>query len=234
MTTSSKNRRLVFVSPHRKALESVPDSVVCGARQDCVDLLGESSRWLWVALNNSLLMEAIEEWLPQRTSGDVLGDLLLLKSPAPSHLPVLRTLFDRVAGDEPTYRLLPLDEIVTVLSEPHDVSMDLFIGGAVDQQIGALVLVRGNLERLVVPLSMFKPVGGTKPDPKRLEFTDFGQTVKLGQYEAASDAILYEWDPDYRRKTNGYSRATAAMSLCCFATCAALPRFPNRRSRRRL
>ena len=30
--------------------------------------------------------------------------------------------------------------------------------------------------------------------------TDFGQTVRLGRYEAAADAILYEFDPDYRRR----------------------------------
>jgi lambda repressor-like predicted transcriptional regulator len=31
--------------------------------------------------------------------------------------------------------------------------------------------------------------------------TDYGHTVCLGDYEAASDAILYEADADYRRKT---------------------------------
>jgi hypothetical protein len=30
--------------------------------------------------------------------------------------------------------------------------------------------------------------------------TDFGQTVRLGVYEAATDAILCEFDDDYRRR----------------------------------
>jgi len=29
---------------------------------------------------------------------------------------------------------------------------------------------------------------------------NFGQTVRLGQFEAATEAVLYEFDPDFRRK----------------------------------
>jgi len=35
-----------------------------------------------------------------------------------------------------------------------------------------------------------------------LAFTDFGHTIKLGEYEASADAILYEIDADYRRMLN--------------------------------
>lgn len=38
------------------------------------------------------------------------------------------------------------------------------------------------------------------PDFTRLRLTDHGRTVALGDYEAAADAILYELDPDYRRR----------------------------------
>ena len=48
---------------------------------------------------------------------------------------------------------------------------------------------------------MFQPSGkGTHPDFTRLSLADYGHTVRLGDYEASSDAILYEIDPEYRRK----------------------------------
>jgi hypothetical protein len=56
------------------------------------------------------------------------------------------------------------------------------------------------LESLTVPFSAFAKSGdGTVPDFDAFSVTDCGQTVKLGNYEAAVDAILYEYDPAYRR-----------------------------------
>ena len=40
---------------------------------------------------------------------------------------------------------------------------------------------------------------GTTPDFDRLALTDYGHTVELGDYEASTDAILYEADPEYRK-----------------------------------
>ncbi len=65
----------------------------------------------------------------------------------------------------------------------------------------ALVLYRGNLERLVVPFSWFKTVPkGPRPDFSRSCVADFGQTIALGEYEAAVDAVLFEFDADARRR----------------------------------
>jgi hypothetical protein len=55
---------------------------------------------------------------------------------------------------------------------------------------------------------MFLPSGtGDVPDPSRLAFIDGGNTVRLGDYEAAADAILYEADPDYRSRIAAQRRA---------------------------
>ena len=35
-----------------------------------------------------------------------------------------------------------------------------------------------------------------------------GQALRFGEYEAATDAILYEFDPAYRRRLNKHRRAT--------------------------
>ena len=54
---------------------------------------------------------------------------------------------------------------------------------------------------LTVPFSTFEKSGdGTEPDFNKFAVIDCGQTVQLGNYEAAVDAILYEHDPEYRRR----------------------------------
>jgi len=63
--------------------------------------------------------------------------------------------------------------------------------------------VRGDRQTVVVPFSLFEETAnGVRPDFDALSFTDYGHTVKLGEYEASTDAILYEIDADYRRMLN--------------------------------
>jgi len=95
-------------------------------------------------------------------------------------------------------KLLEFDELIEVLTSPD--RHNLFIGGAVDEDREAVLLYRGNVEPLVVPLSWF--ANGSSPakaNPKAFSVADFGQTIRLGTFEAAADAILYEFDPDFRR-----------------------------------
>jgi hypothetical protein len=108
---------------------------------------------------------------------------------------------NRMKNGAPSYQHLPSQELAEVLGSEN--RHDLFIGGFVDPETATLILHRGDLERLAVPLSIFKPSGrGPDPDPSALRFTDHGQTVCLGDYEAASDAILYEVDPEYRHRVS--------------------------------
>ncbi len=70
-----------------------------------------------------------------------------------------------------------------------------------DTEDKALVLYRGSLERVVVPFSWFRSASrNTKPNFNDFEVIDNGQTVRLGKYEAAVDAILYEFDPEARAR----------------------------------
>jgi hypothetical protein len=118
------------------------------------------------------------------------------------HLPqraFLHVLFRFIVSEEEASHLLPREELLAVLAAPN--RDDLLIGGAVDADDGVAVLYRGNLEPVVVPLDWFKVSGdGTRPDPARFAITDFGQTVKLGDYEASTHAILYDFDKEYRRQ----------------------------------
>jgi hypothetical protein len=151
-------------------------------------------RSLWIAHGASSM---------QRLSGlrgSPKGDqrLLLLGRVVGARRELLHALFRFVVAPEDGMTLLLPDEIAEVFASPH--RDDLFIGGAVDATDRVLVLYRGNLEPLVVPLAWFTRPGGPRAAPDDFEVTDNGQTVRLGAFEAASDAILYELDTEARRR----------------------------------
>lgn len=93
----------------------------------------------------------------------------------------------------------PSSDLVDILSaENRD---ELFLRASYDPVAQHVVIHRGDLSTLVVPLIWFTATAhGPRPDPTRIRVIDCGQTVALGDYEAAADAILYEFDPDYRRR----------------------------------
>lgn len=112
---------------------------------------------------------------------------------------LLSALFRYVVTATDRLRILEFNELMEVLVSPR--RKDLFIGGAVDGEREVVLLYRGNVEPLVVPLAWFtNRSSNATADPDAFEVTNFGQTVKLGAFEASTDAILYEFDPEYRRE----------------------------------
>jgi DNA-binding Xre family transcriptional regulator len=94
---------------------------------------------------------------------------------------------------------LAADELAAALRAEH--RANLLIGGCVDQGTKTITLWRGNLHALTVPFSAFEKSGtGASPDFEAFSLDDGGQTIRLGEYEAAVDAVLYEFDADYRRR----------------------------------
>jgi DNA-binding XRE family transcriptional regulator len=127
-----------------------------------------------------------------------LGHAVLLHKPNIETLPALRQCFDRVAFAA-NGGFLPNDELAEALAAEN--RKDLFIGGTIDQASETLTLWRGNLDSLVVPFSAFSVSGdGVTPNFEQFSVRDYGHTVRLGEYEAATDAVLYEYDRDYRRR----------------------------------
>jgi hypothetical protein len=117
----------------------------------------------------------------------------------------LRAAFETVVA--PPVVLLPHAELAEVLASER--RGDLCVGGIVDPASRAVVLYRGDLSCLTIPLAAFRPSGdGVAPDPTRFAVADHGQTVSFGDYEAAFDALLYEWDADFRRRLGAERRAT--------------------------
>jgi hypothetical protein len=157
---------------------------------------------LWIATGSKPTDDLLRAALATGSSWNGrprLGRLLMLFPPRLDSLPALHELFEPVAWGTAAFRILPYDELAEVLDAEN--RRDLFIGGFVDPGTATLILYRGDLERLAVPLSQFKSFGsGPQPNAAGLAFTDHGQTVCLGDYQAAADAILYEVAPDYRRR----------------------------------
>ena len=133
-------------------------------------------------------------------AGHSKGDhrLLSLEPANSTRHSLLHAIFRFVVSADEGIRMLPLDELADVLGAAN--REDLFVGVAVAPADAAVVLYRGNLEPLIVPLGWFRTrPGGPKPETADLAIADSGQTVGLGEYEAAADAILYEFDAAYRR-----------------------------------
>ncbi len=110
----------------------------------------------------------------------------------------LEALFlDVVAA--PSGRFLPLDELREVLSAEN--RQDLALGVLVLADREAVIVIRGDLSRVVVPWSWFTPTpDGRAPDFDDVAVTDSGLALRLGPYEASMDAVLYELDRDYRAR----------------------------------
>ena len=113
-------------------------------------------------------------------------------------IPALTSCFRRIAFTTDG-GFLSAAELAEVLEAEH--RSDLFIGGSVNHVTETITFWRGDLKPLTVPFSTFEKSGdGTEPDFHQFSVSDGGQKVRLGAYEAAVDAILYEYDPVYRRR----------------------------------
>lgn len=125
-------------------------------------------------------------------------DLLLLDSIETSRRMLFETIFDRILAPDDDVRLLGDDELLEVVGD--DRTQDFFIGAVYDDEDRVVVLYRGTLEPMTIPLDWFSESPTATPDPHDLEPVDYGQGVRLGDCEVATRTILYEFDADYRRR----------------------------------
>jgi hypothetical protein len=200
-TTVETEPRFVFLGS-RKGLfkQPLPPRVfVCHDRSEVEAAVSRpSKRATWISFSRQFTDILLEEAVTAGT-GHRGGHLLTLTPPRAESIPALLGLFHTVFGLAEGFRWLPKEELVEAII--RDDAAQRFIGGYVDLKGKALTLLRGNLEALVAPLSVFQRSGErTEPDFARLGLTDYGRTVALGDYEASADAVLYELDPQYRRR----------------------------------
>ena len=154
---------------------------------------------LWVARNPALFHDYIG-----RGHGRHWRRLLLLGSAPRIRLEYLRQLFTAVVAPGDDIGLLPEDQLFAVLAEEHP--EDYFVGAGYNEDDDAVVAYRGDLRTVTVPLDELEPNPRNKPDPTDLEIVDWGQTLRLGDFQVPADAILYERDPDFRRRRRARRR----------------------------
>jgi hypothetical protein len=137
--------------------------------------------------------------LAQTCRGFSTQRLLVLKAVQEVTHHVLTTWFRHVVIAKAGISLLKPSELLESLAATN--ANDLFVGGAYDSAGKVVVLYRGTLEPLAIPASWFSEgVGATRVDLSRLDVVDYGQTIRFGDHEVATDAILYEFDEEYRRR----------------------------------
>jgi hypothetical protein len=156
---------------------------------------------LWIALHADVLLR----WLSHAGLRPRRHRLLVLDRLAACRSEILRGLFASVVVRDGGWRLLPAEELAQAVSAEN--AADLIIGGVVDHEAGVVRFIKGDLDSLLVPIVTFRVTPhGPKPDLDAMQLTDCGQTVKLGEYEAAADAILYEHEPSYRKRVKARRR----------------------------
>lgn len=176
------------------SLHAAVISSVAGLRQSLASATRNS---LWISFQQSLTESLLKNLSWPAHS---LGSGVFVHPVSAESIPVLSSCFERFAFAADG-GFLPAEELLETLAAEN--REDLFIGGSVDPSSQTITLWRGSLEPLIVPFAAFEVSGdGTAPDFRRFSVTDSGQTVRLGEYEAAADALLYEFDPEFRRRAN--------------------------------
>jgi hypothetical protein len=83
--------------------------------------------------------------------------------------------------------------VAEVRSKAHP--EDFVIGGQIDHEHEAVVLVRGDFSQVVVPFVWFSPtLAGLVPDFEDFEILDTGETLRFGEYETPVSAVLGQHD----------------------------------------
>ncbi len=174
------------------------------SHRDIVDALPTATNQdTWIIPRNDLARELVKATAGQSRR---FGRLLLLDQTPLQSVPPLLRYFQPVVFAATPCAFLPPEELACVLQSPD--RQFLFIGGSVDHKSRTCTLWRGDLSSIVVPFDAFPAAGdGTRPDFQDFSVTDYGQTLRFGRYEAATEAVLYEYDPDYRRHLKARRRA---------------------------
>lgn len=157
-------------------------------------VLKESGRKLWIGRDTSVLRDGL-----LGTSAPLRDfDRLLMLEPIGSlRAEFLRAYFGKVVSpDAGTF--VPHEVLAEILAE--EFPGDYLICAIYDADDEAIILHRGNLDTIVVPMGWFERPSGIVADPGDLQILDYGQTLRLGGFEAATDAILYSFDREFRRR----------------------------------
>ncbi len=124
---------------------------------------------------------------------------LLLLGPVESpRRSVLETIFDPVVAPDNSMQILPEDQLLETLATDH--REDYMLSGVYAAEDEMVLLYRGDLRPITISLQWFQNNPVARPDPEDLEIVDYGQGLRLGEFEVGTRTILYEFDANYRRR----------------------------------
>src|SRR3990170_4110224 len=111
-------------------------TAICSNRGSMLEALGQSSQEsVWISPTperTEELLQAIVAFRACRRGGrGSFGSLFMLESPRARILPSLHGCFGTVIGEVPSFKTLPIEQLVEVLSAPAEKSRDVFVGGIV-------------------------------------------------------------------------------------------------------
>ena len=189
--------------PRKRRTTSAPDAHFLGSYELLREALGRSSvHQVWVVASSRRFGDLVRAVTDGRRA--VYRSMLFsYDRPDTSTAVVLESMFPRLLlGPGAT---VPLDELVEILQDEHP--QDFCIAAQWIEAAKSVALWRGDFTMLTVPLAWFKTPGAAKPDATRLSVEDYGGTIRLGDYEAAFDAVLYEHDAVSRKRLRARMRA---------------------------
>ncbi len=203
--TKKPRRPLILLDLDQRRFRDLktPGTVLCRGRKEIAEKMrGVPQRSFWISFRQQTTDDVLRSAQECRHRRGRIYGLLTVEAPRATSVPGLTSCFRRLVGTAPDSRFLSLEELLDVLAAPPEEAADLFIAGVADMESETIALTRGNLKTVVVPYTMFRSSeAGVQPSFDQLEITDYGHTIRLGEYEASADAILYEIDPEYRRRT---------------------------------
>ncbi|MBN1960717.1 MAG: hypothetical protein JW841_07200 [Deltaproteobacteria bacterium] len=197
-----KTADLIIVDANNKSkpFERLNPFILSRPKQAELDMPSLTKSALWIVKRAHDISDLVAYWRAYYLKSNIREQrLLLLEHIDSSRIDFLNAFFKSVIVRQNDVSMLNSADIAEVLAASNH--NDLFIGGRVDAKDKVITLYRGDMSRLVAPFSLFSNSSGhSKPNFTDFEIIDYGQTIKLGNYEASADAILFELDADYRRR----------------------------------
>lgn len=182
--------------PTKRPTTSEPHPHFLDSYELVLEALRRSSvHQVWVVASNRRFADLVRAVAGGRRA--VYRSMLFsYERPDPSTAVVLESTFARLLlgpGEK-----VPINELVEILQDEHP--EDFCVAAQWIEDAESVALWRGDFTMLTVPLAWFRAQGAAEPDPARLSVEDFGGTIRMGDYEAAFDAVLYEHDSASRRR----------------------------------
>lgn len=195
--------RILDGPPAAAAVRVSPHWTVLANYEHVLHALQRSTtREVWVVASSSRFSDLVRAVSEVRRAVHRFR-LFSYERPDPTAALFLESVFDRaLLGPRAT---LPLHELVEVIRSRH--REDYCIAAEWLESADAVALWRGDFSVLTVSLAWFQTEGAPTPDPSRLSVEEYGQTIRMGEHEAAFDAVLYEFDPRARARMRARMRA---------------------------